>query len=97
MILPCRVGMILRVSVFRLDLYERFFNPVQVVKCPICNAKVPFSLQMHIHMVHGPGGKPTDDVPPYAGLPVPSAKQKGKGARKGRRHAGPRPGRRHRH
>src|SRR2546430_1024242 len=31
-----------------------------IVNCPICNVKVPFSLQMHLHMAHGPGARPDD-------------------------------------
>ncbi len=31
---------------------------VTKVICPICKATVPFSLEMHMKMAHGPGSKP---------------------------------------
>ncbi len=42
--------------IFSLDVRENDFDNRGVVKCPICNAKVPFSLPMHMLMAHGPNG-----------------------------------------
>src|SRR5712692_4214964 len=89
-------------SFFSLDLSRRCVDyPIMsdVVKCPICNAKVPFSLQMHMHMhtLHGPGGRPEEETP-YPIAPPPSArtKEKRKGPHPGKRHqrkgGGRRPG-----
>src|SRR4051812_43074486 len=46
--------------VFSLDFTRLKRNHCTMVKCPICNTKVPFSLQMHLHMhtLHGPTGRP---------------------------------------
>jgi hypothetical protein len=45
------------VGVFSLDFEVSLGIIKRVVKCPICNAKIAFSLPMHMHMAHGPGGK----------------------------------------
>src|SRR5205807_7717109 len=55
-----------------------------MVKCPICNAKVPFSLPMHMHMVHGPGGRPVDE-PAFVPANDPGLKSKEKRDRKSTR------------
>ena len=36
------------------------------MNCPICKEVVPFSLQMHMHAVHGPHGPMVDTQPPGA-------------------------------
>ena len=62
-----------------------------IVKCPICNAKVPFSLQMHLHMhtVYGPGGRPEDDPATSPGDELGSKPvEKRKGPRPGKRRQG---------
>ncbi|MDB6032259.1 MAG: hypothetical protein JWM16_2597 [Verrucomicrobiales bacterium] len=67
-----------------LDLRKRLLRLWFDVKCPICNETVPFSLQMHMHMVHGPGGKPLPT--PFEDIkPAPTGR---KGARGGKQYGG---------